>query len=360
MFSIFGFYKFKKLNNLKKNKSILQLYMSKHQAKGAVIIAKEGINGTISGKKKNLIKVRKKIHTIFQIKSFDNENNSVSKFQPFHKPKVKIKKEVVPIGLKLIKKIKQKNQYVEPEKWNKIVKAKETFLIDARKPFEHKVGTFKNAVSPNVKHFRDFPNYLKKIKKKNQYVEPEKWNKIVKTKETFLIDVRKPFEYKVGTFKNAINPNVRHFRDFPNYLKKIKKNHPVAMFCTGGIRCEKASVFLQNKGFKKVYQLKGGILNYLEKIKKEKSLWNGECFVFDNRISVKHKLKQGTYSICGGCRTPVSTLEKKSKKYEAGVSCSNCHDNLSKNQKERFRMRQKQISLAKQLGKKHTFQKEFK
>ena len=302
MFSIFGFYKFKKLNNLKKNKSILQLHMIKHQAKGALILAKEGINGTISGKKKNLIKVKKKICTIFQIKNFDNENNSVSKFQPFHKPKVKIKKEVVPIGFKLNKKIKQKNQYVEPEKWNKIIKAKETFLID----------------------------------------------------------VRKPFEYKVGTFKNAINPNVRHFRDFPNYLKKIKKNHPVAMFCTGGIRCEKASVFLQNKGFKKVYQLKGGILNYLEKIKKKKSLWKGECFVFDNRISVKHKLKQGTYSMCGGCRTPVSTLEKKSKKYEVGVSCSNCHDSLTKNQKERFRMRQKQISLAKQLGKKHTFQKEFK
>ena len=302
MFSIFGFYKFKKLNNLKKNKSTLQLYMTKHQSKGAVIIAKEGINGTISGKKKNLIKVKKKICTIFQIKSFDNENNSVSKFQPFHKPKVKIKKEVVPIGLKLNKKIKQKNQYVEPEKWNKIVKAKETFLIDVRKPFEH----------------------------------------------------------KVGTFKNSVNPNVRHFRDFPNYLKKIKKNQPVAMFCTGGIRCEKASVFLQNKGFKKIYQLKGGILNYLEKIKKEKSLWKGECFVFDNRISVKHKLKQGTYSMCGGCRTPVSILEKKSKKYEAGVSCSNCHDSLTKNQKERFRMRQKQISLAKQLGKKHTFQKEFK
>jgi len=276
--------------------------MAKHQVKGAVILANEGINGTISGMKKNLIKVKKKICIIFQIKSFDNENNSVSKFQPFHKPKVKIKKEVVPIGLQLNRKIKKKNQYVEPEKWNKIVKAKETFLIDARKPFEH----------------------------------------------------------KVGTFKNAVNPNVRHFRDFPNYLKKIKKNHPVAMFCTGGIRCEKASVFLQNKGFKKVYQLKGGILNYLEKIKKEKSLWKGECFVFDNRISVKHKLKQGTYSMCGGCRTPVSTLEKKSKKYEAGVSCSNCHDSLTKNQKERFRMRQKQISLAKQLGKKHTFQKEFK
>ena len=302
MFNIFGFYKFKKLNNLKKNKSILQLYMTNHQVKGAVILAKEGINGAISGNKNNLIKVKKKIYTILQIKSFDNENNSVSKFQPFHKPKVKIKKEVVPIGLQLNKKTKQKNKYIEPEKWNEIVKAKETFLIDARKPFEH----------------------------------------------------------KVGTFKNAVNPNVSYFRDFPNYLKKIKKNQPVAMFCTGGIRCEKASVFLRNKGFKKVYQLKGGIINYLEKIKKVKSLWKGECYVFDNRISVKHKLKQGTYSMCGGCRTPVSSLEKKSKKYEAGVSCLNCHDSLTKNQKERFRMRQKQISLAKQLGKKHIFQKEFK
>jgi UPF0176 protein len=302
MFNIFGFYKFKKLNNLKKNKSILQLYMTNHQVKGTVILAKEGINGAISGNKNNLIKVKKKIYTILQIKSFDNENNSVSKFQPFHKPKVKIKKEVVPIGLQLNKKTKQKNKYIEPEKWNEIVKAKETFLIDARKPFEH----------------------------------------------------------KVGTFKNAVNPNVSYFRDFPNYLKKIKKNQPVAMFCTGGIRCEKASVFLRNKGFKKVYQLKGGIINYLEKIKKVKSLWKGECYVFDNRISVKHKLKQGTYSMCGGCRTPVSSLEKKSKKYEAGVSCLNCHDSLTKNQKERFRMRQKQISLAKQLGKKHIFQKEFK
>jgi UPF0176 protein len=118
-------------------------------------------------------------------------------------------------------------------------------------------------------------------------------------------------------------------------------------------------VYLNNSGFKNVYQLKGGILGYLEKIKKEKSLWKGECFVFDNRISLKHKLKQGTYSMCGGCRTPVSLSDKKSKKYEKGVSCLNCHDKTTKVQKERFRMRQRQINLAKQLGKKHIFQKEF-
>ena len=131
------------------------------------------------------------------------------------------------------------------------------------------------------------------------------------------------------------------------------------MFCTGGIRCEKASVYLKKNGFKNIYQLKGGILGYLEKIKKEKSLWKGECYVFDNRISLKHKLKQGTHLMCGGCRTPVSVLDINSKKYEAGVSCLNCYDKLTRGQKERFRMRQKQINLAKQQGKSHIFKKEF-
>ena len=163
----------------------------------------------------------------------------------------------------------------------------------------------------------------------------------------------------MGTFKNAINPKIQNFRDFPKYLKKIKKTKPVAMFCTGGIRCEKASIFLKKKGFKNVFQLKGGILNYLDKIQKKDSLWKGECFVFDNRISLKHKLKQGTFSVCGGCRTPISKKEKVSDKYEEGVSCSRCYDTLSISQKTRFRMRQNQINLAKKVGKKHKFQKEY-
>jgi len=302
MFNIFGFYKFKKINSLKKNKKNLQLFMFNNEVNGTVILAEEGINGTIAGKKNKVALVKKKILKTFNIKDFNNKNNSTSKFQPFHRAKVKIKKEVVPIGL----------------------------------------------------------NLNEKIKKDNQYIEPNKWNELIKKKVTFLIDARKPFEYKVGTFKGAVNPNVNHFRDFPEYLDKIKKEQPVAMFCTGGIRCEKASIYLKKNGFKNVYQLKGGILNYLEKIKKEKSLWKGECYVFDNRVSVKHQLKQGTYSMCSGCRTPISLLDKKSKKYEEGVSCPNCYDRLTVIQKDRFRMRQKQINLAKQQGKKHIFQKEFK
>jgi len=200
-----------------------------------------------------------------------------------------------------------------------------------------------------------------KITKRNtkHHIEPSKWNKLIANKKIILIDARKPFEFNVGTFEGAINPEINNFREFPKYLKKLDKNQKIAMFCTGGIRCEKASVYLNKKGFKNVYQLKGGIINYLKKVNKSKSFWNGECYVFDNRISLKHGLDRGTYAMCSGCRKPVSFKDKKSNKYEEGVSCPNCHDSLTTSQKERFRMRQKQINLAKKLGKKHIFQKEY-
>ena len=190
-------------------------------------------------------------------------------------------------------------------------------------------------------------------------IEPKKWNKIISNKKNLVIDARKPFEFNVGTFKNAINPNINNFRDFPKYLKKINKKTPIAMFCTGGIRCEKASIYLEKKGFKNIYQLKGGIINYLDNVKKNKSLWKGECYVFDNRISLKHKLVIGTYSMCSGCRKPISRKDKKSNKYEEGVSCPRCNDTLTDLQKERFRMRQKQIVIAKKTSKNHIFQKEY-
>jgi len=300
MFTVLGFYKFKKLNLLKKKRSVLQNAFIKQDIRGTLIISKEGLNGTISGKLKNVSFIKEKIKILFKIKTFDSENLSISKFQPFYRSKIKIKNEVIPMGLNMFKK-----------------------------------------------------------KRKNNYLEPTKWNKLLKNKNTFVLDVRKPFEYDVGTFKKAINPKVNNFREFPKYLNKLNRNEPVAMFCTGGIRCEKASFFLNQKGFKNVFQLKGGILNYLKRVKKKESMWRGECFVFDNRVSVKHDLVIGTYSICSGCRNPISLKDKKSNKYEEGVSCPRCHSKLTNTQKERFRMRQKQINLAKKAGKKHIFQKEF-
>ena len=301
MFTVFGFYKFKKSNFLKKNKEFLQREILKNNISGTIILSQEGINGTIAGKRRNINQIIKSLKKVLNFKDFDSKNMSQSHFQPFHKGKIKIKNEVVPLGLK----INSNN------------------------------------------------------KKLNRYISGKSWNKLISNKETLVVDARKPFEYDVGTFKNSINPNIQNFRDFPKYLKKIDKAKPVAMFCTGGIRCEKASIFLKKKGFKNVFQLKGGILNYLNKIEKKDSLWKGECFVFDNRVSLKHKLKQGTYSVCSGCRKPFSPKDKKSNKYEEGVSCPRCYDTLSNSQKTRFRMRQNQISLAKKAGRKHKFQKEF-
>ncbi len=301
MFTIFGFYKFQKINNLKKNQNKLNNLLLDKNINGSIIISKEGLNGSISGINKDIKTTIIQIKKCLNIKEFDNSNNSKSRFQPFHKPKVKIKKEVVPMNLKMTNRLKKKNSYIEPTEWNELIKNKKTLLLDARKPFEH----------------------------------------------------------KVGSFKKSVNPKIGNFRDFPKYLKKLKKDKPIAMFCTGGIRCEKAYVYLEKKGFRNIYQLKGGILNYLKKVKKKNSLWKGECFVFDNRVSLKHGLEQGTYSICGGCRQPISVKDKKSEKYEEGVTCPNCFNKLSKVQKSRFRMRQSQIYKTKLSGKKYNFQKEF-
>ena len=300
MFYVFGFYKFKKFKKLKKNKLLLQKKIVTNNIRGTIILSKEGINGTISGKIINLNKIKNYLKKIFNFDNFDSQNTSSSKFNPFHRGKIKIKKEVVPIGMQ-----------------------------------------------------------ISSIKKLNNYVSPKKWNKLLKEKNVKIIDVRKPFEHSVGTFKGSINPSIENFRNFPKYLKKVKKNNKIAIFCTGGIRCEKASSYLKKKGFNSVYQLKGGILNYLKNINKNESLWKGECYVFDNRISVKHKLKPGTYSMCSGCRKPVSLEEKKSSKYVEGISCPKCYDLLSESQKARFAMRQKQILIAKKMGKSHIFQKEY-
>ena len=302
MFSVFGFYKFKKILSLKKHKKFFQSEFLNNKIRGTLILASEGINGTIAGERKSILKIKNLLRKKLKFTKFDSNNHSLSKFQPFHRGKVKIKKEVVPIGL----------------------------------------------------------NINSKTKRQSKYLSGKSWNKLISKKDTLVVDARKPFEFKVGTFKKAINPNINNFRDFPKYLKKINKAKPVAMFCTGGIRCEKASVYLKQKGFKNVFQLKGGILNYLDNVEKKDSLWKGECYVFDNRVSLKHKLKQGSFSICSGCRTPISPIEKKSNMYEKGVSCPNCYEKLTESQKARFRMRQKQITLAKSKGTNHMFQKEYK
>ena len=300
MYSIFGFYKFKKLTTLKSKKKYLDSLFTKNNIRGTIIISNEGLNGTISFKTNRLDNIIKSLKKIFNINKFNNENLTKCKFQPFHKGKIKIKKEVVPLGIKIKKKISDNE------------------------------------------------------------LTPQEWNKFINRKNSILIDTRKNFEFKVGTFKGSINPKLNSFREFPKFFKTLKKNQIIGMFCTGGIRCEKASYYLRNKGFKNVYQLKGGIINYLDKINKTDSYWKGDCFVFDNRVSVNHGLKVGKYSICAGCREPISFKEKKSLKFEEGVSCPNCYSKLTDEQKKRFRMRQSQIYKAKKEKKNFMFKRIYK
>ena len=289
MIEILSFYKLKKLNKIKSLRKKIFDKIFENNVKGLVIISPEGINGTIAGKKKNIIILSKYIKRIILIRSFDVQNRLNSNFVPFLKLKVKLKNEVVPIN--------------ETYKFNQ--------------------------------------------KNKKNYLSPRKWDQFLKVKGVKIIDARKPFEYEIGTFKGSINPNTKNFRDFKNYLMGLKKNEPIGMFCTGGIRCEKASNYLDNKGFKNVYMLKGGIINYFNKTNPVRSNWLGECFVFDNRVTIKKNTKLGNYTICNGCRMPLHNKEKKSPKFKIGLSCPKCYDNLTKDQFKRFTMRHQQIVKSK-------------
>ena len=289
MIEILSFYKLKKLNKIKSLRKKIFDKIFENNVKGLVIISPEGINGTIAGKKKNIIILSKYIKRIIFIRSFDVQNRLNSNFVPFLKLKVKLKNEVVPIN--------------ETYKFNQ--------------------------------------------KNKKNYLSPRKWDQFLKVKGAKIIDARKPFEYEIGTFKGSINPNTKNFRDFKNYLMGLKKNEPIGMFCTGGIRCEKASNYLDNKGFKNVYMLKGGIINYFNKTNPVRSNWLGECFVFDNRVTIKKNTKLGNYTICNGCRMPLHNKEKKSPKFKIGLSCPKCYDNLTKDQFKRFTMRHQQIVKSK-------------
>ena len=289
--SIYSFYRFKKISKLKSIKIELCSFKKKNRVFGTILISKEGLNGTLAGDKVDLNIFIKKIKKILKIRKLSLKI-SKSNFIPFNRFKIKIKKEIVTIG----------NKQVSPEKIN------------------------------------------------GKYVLPKNWDKVVNDKRFLLIDTRNQYEIKIGTFKNSINPETNSFREFPKFIKekKIKHDQKIAMFCTGGIRCEKASSYLLMNGYKNVYQLDGGILNYLEYKKDKQNLtWKGECFVFDNRVAVNTKLSQGKYIQCFGCRTPLEKKDLKSKHYEKGVKCPYCYNKRTDKQFNSSKMRQSQIDSKK-------------
>ena len=278
-------YQFLKFKNYKNYKQKLIKMCDDQKLKGSILIAEEGINATLAGKKEGINKIIKYLYDL----GFNNLQYKEFPVQilPFLQMKIKIKKEIVTSG----------NKNIDPNK---------------------EVGN---------------------------YIEAKNWNKLILNPNTILIDTRNDYEIEIGSFKNAINPNIRTFYDFRKFIKKnlsSKKEKPIAMYCTGGIRCEKSTSYMKSQGFKQLYHLKGGILNYLKKIPKKDSLWKGECFVFDRRISLNKKLEKGEYTICNACRNPVKIEDKLSSLYQIGISCTQCYIHKNKHQKLRAQKKQNQ------------------
>lgn len=290
-------YHFVRLDDYQSLRQPLYDFMIKHEIRGTLLLANEGINGTVAGPKQAIDKLHSWLRSDQRLKDLKTKE-SFDNSMPFYRTRVKLKKEIVTMGI--------------PD-------------IDPN----HVVGS---------------------------YVKPEDWNDLISDPDMVLVDTRNDYEVSIGTFRNAINPKTDTFRQFPDYVKSNLnpgKHKKVAMFCTGGIRCEKSTAYLKEQGFEEVYHLQGGILKYLETVAEADSMWEGECFVFDNRVSINHQLEKGSYDQCHACRLPVTEEDKDSNKYIQGVSCPACYDKKSEQQKNRFAERERQVQLAKSRGEQH-------
>ncbi|KXS38741.1 MAG: UPF0176 protein [Halomonadaceae bacterium T82-2] len=284
-------YKFVTLTDYQELREPLLAVMQANDVKGTLLLAEEGINGTVSAPREGIDALLDWLKADPRLAGLDHKE-SYCETHPFYRTKVKLKREIVTLGVPGVDPNRQVGTYVDPERWNDVISDPEVLVIDTRNDYEVEIGSFEGAVDPRTKSFREFPEYIK------AHYDPSRHKK-------------------------------------------------VAMFCTGGIRCEKASSFMLDAGFEEVYHLKGGILNYLEKVPEEQSLWRGDCFVFDNRVTVRHDLSEGEYDQCHACRRPISEADRASEKYEPGVSCPHCWDSLSEKTRARAAERQRQIELAK-------------
>jgi UPF0176 protein len=290
-------YKFVTLEKFQDLRQPLLKVMEYNKIRGTLLLASEGINGTVASNRQGIdallawFEKDARLGNIVVKESFETSN-------PFNRIKVKLKKEIVTMGI----------EGIDPKQV---------------------VGT---------------------------YVKPKDWNALISDPDVVLVDTRNAYEVKVGTFEGALNPNTTNFREFPQYVRDNldpKANKKVAMFCTGGIRCEKSTAYLKEQGFDEVYHLEGGILKYLEEVPEADTMWQGECFVFDNRVTVNHQLEKGEYDQCHACRLPITKEEQTSEKYLEGISCPHCFDTHTLDQRQRYEERQRQMELSKERGEAH-------
>ncbi|MDB9938599.1 rhodanese-related sulfurtransferase [Candidatus Thioglobus sp.] len=297
MLTICALYKFTRLDDFEEIQGTLKIFLESLNIRGTLLLAKEGVNGTIAGDNDSIMKSLDYLQKDERLVGLEYKF-SYSEKPPFKRLKVKLKKEIVTLGVSDIDPIFSSGTYVKPADWNELVNDPDVILIDTRNNYEFEIGSFKGSINPNTETFREFPAYTKN--------------------------------------------NLEKYRD-----KKI------AMFCTGGIRCEKSTAYLKSKGFENVFHLQGGILKYLEEVKEDESLWEGECFVFDDRVAVKHNLELGKYDQCHACRFPITDEDKEHPHYEKGASCPRCYGTKNSSQVSRYREREKQVQLAKSRGESH-------
>ncbi|MEQ8289963.1 MAG: rhodanese-related sulfurtransferase [Gammaproteobacteria bacterium] len=294
---IAALYKFVELTDYVELQPRYLQFCQQHEIKGTLLLADEGINGTVAGSRASIDALLEYLRSDSRLADIEHKESYADE-APFLRTKVKLKKEIVALGQPGVSPCKRAGTRVEPEDWNQVISDPEVVLIDTRNHYEYQIGTFRNAVSPETTNFREFPDYVR------EQLDPAKHKK-------------------------------------------------VAMFCTGGIRCEKASAYMLEQGFDQVYQLNGGILRYLEQVSKEDSLWEGECFVFDGRVAVDHNLEEGDYEQCFACRRPISDEDMQSPHYQKGVSCPHCINEKTEEQRAGFRERQYQVELAEKRQQKH-------
>ena len=297
MLTICALYKFTRLDDFEEIQGPLKIFLESLNIRGTLLLAKEGVNGTIAGDNDSIMKSLDYLQKDERLVGLEYKF-SYSEKPPFKRLKVKLKKEIVTLGVSDIDPIFSSGTYVKPADWNELINDPDVVLIDTRNNYEFEIGSFKGSINPNTETFREFPAYTKN--------------------------------------------NLEKYRD-----KKI------AMFCTGGIRCEKSTAYLKSKGFENVFHLQGGILKYLEEVKEDESLWEGECFVFDDRVAVKHNLELGKYDQCHACRFPITDEDKEHPHYEKGASCPRCYGTKNSSQVSRYREREKQVQLAKSRGESH-------
>jgi UPF0176 protein len=296
-FLITALYYFTDLPDIEAMQDSIYEKLREQKIKGTILLAKEGINGTIAGDEEDVRSALAYLRNDPRLSQMMHKE-SWAEEQPFVRLKVRLKKEIVTMGV----------PGVDPTA---------------------RVGT---------------------------YVQPKDWNALISQQDVVLIDTRNTYETKMGSFEGAIDPRTESFQDFPQWVKQtenLKPDTKIAMFCTGGIRCEKASSYMLQEGFKEVYHLQGGILKYIEEIPEPESMWNGECYVFDRRVSVDHNLEPGRFELCMACGFPVEDEDKESPNYIEGIACPACHDQTSDERKERFAERHKQIQLAKARQEEH-------